>query len=53
VKAVHLQELRAALTPAFVAAGRGYGYTDTLVPGQTVIRAVHVGELRDIVRTIW
>lgn len=51
VRAVHFTEMRHALEEAYAAAGRAAPtYTDpTIVPGTTVIRVVHVQELRDAV----
>ena len=48
IRAVHLQELRAALGEAYVAAGRAApGWTDEdPTPGVTPIKAVYVMELR-------
>ncbi len=48
VKAAHFEELRTALSQARAALALSViGYTDaTLVPGATVVRAVHVQELR-------
>jgi hypothetical protein len=48
VKAIHLNELRAAIVEAYQAGGRtAPTFTDpTLQAGVTVIRAVHVQELR-------
>lgn len=54
VKAVHIMELRAALRAAYVAAGLPTpSFTDdTLTPGETLIRAPHIEELRVAVAAI-
>ncbi len=48
VKAVHLQELRTNLSSALIALGfSAPSFTDpTITPGQTVIKKVHIEELR-------
>lgn len=51
ILATHIIELRQALTPALTALGKpSPAYTDTLVPGETLVRAVHFQELRDLVK---
>jgi hypothetical protein len=52
VKAVHISELRSAIDAARTALGlSNASYTDsTLTPGSTIIKAVHVNELRDRVK---
>jgi chitodextrinase len=52
IKAVHISELRSALDAARSALGLSTGgYTDsTLTPGSTIVKAVHVTELRDRVK---
>jgi hypothetical protein len=51
VKAVHVSELRTNLDDARNRLGLSTGnYTDTLTPGTTVIKAVHISELRDRVK---
>jgi len=52
VNALHVDELRAALTPARTALGLTTGaFTDpTLVVGTTLVKALHVQELRDGVK---
>lgn len=52
VKAVHVQELRSNLDPARSNLGLGaLTYTDsTIVLGSTVVKAIHVAELRDGVK---
>jgi subtilisin family serine protease len=52
VSASHLTDLRAALTLAYLKAGRlAPGYTDsTIAAGVTVIQASHLSELRALVR---
>lgn len=54
VKTVHILELRTALRGAYVAAGRAVpSYTDpTLTAQQTVLRAVHIQELRAAVLSL-
>ena len=51
---MHLVELRTALNEAYQAAGRTLPtYTDlTLVAGVTVIKALHLNELRTAVRAL-
>jgi len=50
VKALHINELRSALTPALTALGKpAPSYTGTVSPG-TSVRAVHVQELRNLVK---
>ncbi len=51
VRAAHVAELRTALQDAYGAAGRGApGFTEpTLVPQSSVIKAVHIIELREAV----
>jgi hypothetical protein len=50
----HITELRAALAPVFTAKGLPPpSYTDaTIVAGTTVIKRVHVTELRTAVRSV-
>jgi hypothetical protein len=51
IKAAHISELRSNLDAARTALGLSTSsYTDTLTPGSTVIKAVHVSELRDRVK---
>jgi len=51
VKAVHVSELRTNLDTARNLLGLSIGgYTDTLTPGTTLIKAVHISELRDRVK---
>lgn len=52
IKAVHISELRSALDAARSALGLSTGgYTDsTLTPGTTIVKAVHVTDLRDRVK---
>jgi hypothetical protein len=55
VKAVHLTELRAALTDVYTATGRvapTWG-VPTIVGRSTVITAAQIAELRAAVVTIW
>jgi hypothetical protein len=54
VKRIHFSELRLALTQAYAAAGRAAPvFTDsTITSGVTVIKAVHLNELRDGVRNL-
>ena len=51
IKAAHVSELRTALSQAYTAAGRTPppSFTDTLTPGATPIKAVHIQELRNAV----
>jgi hypothetical protein len=50
-RAIHIAELRTALSQARSAIGMPVTFTDpTLTPGQSVMRAVHVEELRNAVR---
>jgi hypothetical protein len=55
VRAIHVAELRTALAQVYVAAGRGAPtYTrPTITPGQAVITAVDIADLRAAVRAIW
>jgi RHS repeat-associated protein len=55
IKAVHIVELRTALDEARSALGLSNpAYTDpTLTAGSTTIKAAHVQELRDRVKTAW
>ncbi|MFP5245949.1 MAG: fibronectin type III domain-containing protein, partial [Thermoanaerobaculia bacterium] len=46
VKALHINQLRNALTPALNALGKPATYTDTITPGDP-IRAIHFQELRN------
>ena len=49
----HVQQLRDALVGAYQAAGvTPPSFTDTLVPGLTLIRAIHVSELRAAVHVL-
>ena len=51
IKAVHISELRSNLDAARSALGLSTGsYTDALTPGSTIVKAVHVSELRDRVK---
>ena len=51
IKAVHISELRSALDAARSALGLSTGgYTDSLTPGSTIVKAVHITELRDRVK---
>jgi hypothetical protein len=53
VKATHIIELRNSLSPALTSFTFGFsppGYTDTLTPNATPIRAVHVQELRNYMK---
>ena len=51
IKAVHVSELRSNLDAARSALGLSTGsYTDSLTPGSTIVKAVHVSELRDRVK---
>ena len=51
VQAAHVSELRSNLDAALSLLGLSTGgYTDTLTPGTTLIRAVHVTELRNRVK---
>ena len=51
VKAVHISELRSNLDAARSVLGLSTGsYTDSLTPGTTLIKAVHVSELRTRVK---
>jgi IPT/TIG domain/FG-GAP-like repeat len=51
IKAVHVQELRNALNEARAAIGVGeLTRLDSLLPGYTIVRALHVEELRDGVK---
>jgi len=55
IRAFDLSELRTALTDTYVMAGKTPlpQYTDpTLVPGQTVVRAVHVNEIQNYIMTL-
>ena len=52
-QAQHLLDLRAALTSASQAAGRGTpGFAESIVARQTLIKASHLAELRTAVRTL-
>jgi hypothetical protein len=49
----HIAELRTAVTQIYQALGRPLpAYTDNLVAGQTVAKAVHVQELRRYISQI-
>jgi len=51
VQAAHVSELRSNLDAARSLLGLSTGgYTDTLTPGTTLIKAVHISELRDRVK---
>jgi len=51
IKAVHVTELRSNLDAARTALGLSTSaYTDTLTPATTIVKAVHVNELRDRVK---
>ena len=54
IRVVHMEELRRALTEAYVAAGRGEpSFTDELiVAGVTAVRAEHFIELRSAVTAL-
>jgi hypothetical protein len=54
VKKVHLDELRAALVAAYVAAARTPPtFTDGMITAQdTIVRAVHILQLRDAVLSL-
>jgi chitodextrinase len=47
IKAVHISELRSNLDAALSGLGLSTGsYTDSLTPGSTIVKAVHITELR-------
>ena len=48
IRAIHITELRTALTAVYVAAGQAPPvFTDpTIIPGVTPLKAVHILELR-------
>jgi fibronectin type 3 domain-containing protein len=51
VKAVHITQLRAALTPALTALGKpAPSYSDPSLSAGTPIKAVHIQELRNLVK---
>ena len=51
IKAVHISELRSNLDAARSALGLSTpSYTDALTPGSTIVKAVHITELRDRVK---
>ena len=54
VRAVHVAELRTALTEAYAAAGRtAPTFTDpALTTGVTLVRAVHISEIRSALLAI-
>jgi polygalacturonase len=51
IKAVHITELRSNLDQARSLLGLSTGsYTDAITPGVTVVKAIHIQELRDRVK---
>jgi hypothetical protein len=53
VKAVHVTQMRTALSEAYAAAGRTPPtFSDSLVAGQSPVRATHIADLRAAVRSL-
>jgi hypothetical protein len=50
VRAVHIQELREALTPAQTILGKTATYTDPALTSGTPVKAIHFQEIRNLTK---